>query len=62
MPVHSFVDLTGPVSLRDLQRLLEYLPEDADLDRDVRWSDVGTGVTRYLGLRVGVVSPLPPEK
>ena len=57
MPVHTFVDLTGPVSLRDLKRLLEDLPEDADLDRDVRWSDLGTGVTRYLGLRVIVGSP-----
>lgn len=50
MPVHAFLDLSGPVTLRDLQRLLEYVPDDADLDRDIRWDDGDTATEQFLGL------------
>lgn len=52
LPVHTFVDLAGPVTVRDLQQFLECVPENADLDRDLRWSESKNGVTRYLGLSV----------
>lgn len=62
MPVHAFLDLSGPISLRDLQRLLEYVPEGADLDRDIRWNDVDTQTVRYLGLGALVGRPPLPTK
>lgn len=49
---HVLVDLSRPVSVRDLQQFLECVPEDADLDGDVRWSEAGKSATRYLGLNI----------
>lgn len=61
LSVYVSVDLARSVTVRDLQYFLECVPEDVDLDVDLRWAESGKSAVRYLGLNIPTARNDHPE-
>ena len=61
LTIHVSVDLAHSVTVRDLKYFLECVPENVDLDLDLRWAEPGKSAVRYLGLNIPLARHDPIE-